>query len=482
MLSWADTDTTPLMLPVPGGGLDLHVPVIVAGAGAAGLTAALAARDAGAETWLLERDATPAGSTAMSQGAIAAAGTHAQAAAGIDDGADRFFDDIIAKTDGRTDPELARVVAREAGPTVDWLADRHGVPLGFDAKWQARYGHSVQRLHGPPGGSGEELIGALAAAAERAEVTLITEARLVAAFAGPDGRVAGVRVARPDGAVEDIGCDTLVLATCGFGANRAMIAEHIPSMAQARYHGHEGNDGLGIRLGQALGGGVADMGAYQGLGLLAEPHAVVIHPLVMIAGGALVNARGERFEDELVDVSGQGARVLAQPGGIAWVIGGAAALEAGLAVHENRVADELGAIRRADTVAGLAGATGCDPATLAATVQATNAAIDGAAPDAFGRDFGDVAPWAPPYFAVKVTGALFHTQGGLMVDGDARVLRADGTALPNLYAAGGTARSISGPGGTGYLPAAGLCMAVTLGRLAGAAAARQASAAARTGR
>ena len=468
-------DTAPLVLPAPETGFEVHVPVVVAGAGAAGLTAALAARDAGAETWVLERDATPAGSTAMSQGTIAAAGTRSQIAAGVDDDPDRFLADIIAKTGGEADHALARVVAREAGPTVDWLADRHRIPVRFDAKWQARYGHSARRLHGPPSGTGEELLGALAAAAERAEATLITEARLAAVFAGPDGRVAGVRVARPDGAVEDIGCDALVLATCGFGANRAMIAEHIPSMATSRYHGHEGNDGLGIRLGQALGGAVADMGAYQGLGLLAEPQAVIIHLVVMFAGAVLVNARGERFEDELVDVSGQGKRVLAQPGGIAWVIGGAAAIEAGQDTHDIRVADELGAVRRTDTVDGLAALIGCDPAVLAATVDATNAAIASGGPDAFGRDFGDVEPWAPPYFAIKVTGALFHTQGGLVVDGDARVLRPDGSALPNLYAAGGTARSISGAGGTGYLPAAGLCMAVTLGRLAGRAAGRMVS-------
>jgi fumarate reductase flavoprotein subunit len=72
---------------------------------------------------------------------------------------------------------------------------------------------------------------------------------------------------------------------------------------------------------------------------------------------------------------------------------------------------------------------------------------------------------------VRVTGALFHTQGGLQVDDGARVLRPDGRPLPNITAGGGAARSISGPAVTGYLPAVGLCMAVTLGRLAGASAA-----------
>jgi fumarate reductase flavoprotein subunit len=72
---------------------------------------------------------------------------------------------------------------------------------------------------------------------------------------------------------------------------------------------------------------------------------------------------------------------------------------------------------------------------------------------------------------LKVRGALYHTQGGLQVDKDGRVLRADGAALPNLFAGGGAARGVSGPGGWGYLPAMGLCAAVTLGALAGRAAA-----------
>ncbi|HRX05395.1 MAG TPA: FAD-binding protein, partial [Anaerolineae bacterium] len=80
---------------------------------------------------------------------------------------------------------------------------------------------------------------------------------------------------------------------------------------------------------------------------------------------------------------------------------------------------------------------------------------------------------AAPFCAIRVTGAIFHTQGGLMVDENARVLREDGTALPNVFAGGGAARSISGPEVTGYLPAMGLCMAITLGRVAGRSAATQ---------
>jgi fumarate reductase flavoprotein subunit len=70
-----------------------------------------------------------------------------------------------------------------------------------------------------------------------------------------------------------------------------------------------------------------------------------------------------------------------------------------------------------------------------------------------------------------VTGALFHTQGGLVVDRCGRVQRQDGTPLPNLFAGGGAARGVSGPSRWGYLAGNGLLTATTFGRLAGTAAA-----------
>lgn len=77
-----------------------------------------------------------------------------------------------------------------------------------------------------------------------------------------------------------------------------------------------------------------------------------------------------------------------------------------------------------------------------------------------------------PYFVVKVTGALFHTQGGLSIDTTARVLRADGTHLPNLFAGGGAAVGVSGTSVHGYLSGNGLLTAVAFGRIAGESAAR----------
>jgi fumarate reductase flavoprotein subunit len=92
--------------------------------------------------------------------------------------------------------------------------------------------------------------------------------------------------------------------------------------------------------------------------------------------------------------------------------------------------------------------------------------------DAMGRRWSSDTPPSAPFRALRVTGALYHTQGGLQTDGAARVLRADGSPLPNMFAGGGAARGVSGPSFWGYLPAMGLCSAVTLGRIAGQSAAR----------
>ena len=99
---------------------DASVPVLVVGGGGTGMTAALAAADAGAEVMVLERDATPTGTTSMAQGFICAAATKAQREKGVHDTADAMFADIMKKTRGETDQALARTVARECGPTIDW--------------------------------------------------------------------------------------------------------------------------------------------------------------------------------------------------------------------------------------------------------------------------------------------------------------------------------------------------------------------------
>jgi fumarate reductase flavoprotein subunit len=114
--------------PAAGIGFPAQVAVVIVGAGAAGLCAALAAHESGADVVVLERDAVPAGSTALSAGLIPAAGTRFQAAKRIHDTRAMFADDIQRKNKNAADPDIAQRVAEAAGPTVEWLADL-GLPF-----------------------------------------------------------------------------------------------------------------------------------------------------------------------------------------------------------------------------------------------------------------------------------------------------------------------------------------------------------------
>ena len=284
------------ILDAAGVTFDATVPVAIIGAGACGLVAALAVRDAGAEVLVIERDPVPAGSTALSSGMVPACGTQQQRAKGIDDTPELMAADIQRKAHDRADPAVVAAVCGVSGPTVDWLMERHGV--AFELVEGFRYpGHSVLRMHAPPDKTGATLVGNLTRAAEAAGADLLTEAVVTDLFADGDGRVAGLRVTRPDGATEDIGCQALVLACNGFGGNPEMVRAHIPEMAEALYFGHVGNQGDAVAWGQELGAAVRHMGAYQGHGSVAQPHGILITWALMMEGGIQVNSAGERFSN-----------------------------------------------------------------------------------------------------------------------------------------------------------------------------------------
>jgi fumarate reductase flavoprotein subunit len=462
------------LLSVPPAGFSSRVPVLVVGGGGCGLTAALAADDAGAEVLVLERDASPLGTTAMSTGLIPGAGTRMQREQGIDDSPERFAADIMAKARGQTDPAIALALARESARTVEWLVDSHRVPLTLVDSFLYP-GHSVKRMHGSPNRTGSELMGALSAAIDRRGIGLLTEALVTDLYAdGATGRVHGVRVRRPDGTTEDLGCDTLVLACSGFAGNAQMVAEYIPEIVGATFFGHPGNKGDAIRWGLALGAAVRDIHAYQGHGGLAAGRGIPILWPLIVEGGFQVNVHGARFSNEARGYSEQAVEVVAQPGHVAWDIYDERLHRLMLEFDDYRDAVEARAILSDPTVAGLARRAGVDAAGLEATLAEVASCVRGERSDAFGRDFTGRAALAPPYYAVKVTGALFHTQGGLAVDAEGRVLREDGSPMPNLWAGGGAARGISGPSCWGYMAGHGLLTATTFGRLGGASAARAA--------
>lgn len=461
----------------------MDVDVVVAGAGAAGLAAALAAAQGGRSVLLLERSETHREGccTSMSTAMIPAAGTRWQRAAGIEDDAAVFAADIAAKTEGTADPTATRALT-EAGPAlVEWLADACGVPLQLVTDFNYP-GHSRHRCHSLPDRSGATLLRHLLEAAQRTPgLDLVAPMRLVDVEVGPGGpggspgAVVAAVAETPDGARERVATGAVVLATCGFAANPELVARHCPEIAGSLYHGGDGATGDALLVGERLGADTAFLDAYQGHGSVADPHSVIVTWATVVHGGVIVNARGERFGDESTGYSEFARQVIAQPGGHAWTV-----IDERIAALLEPFADwqrlrEAGAIRRTASVDELAALTSAPAAALAATLAHQRAQAEAqaagraGAPDPFGRTSWQ-APLAAPYVAVRITGALFHTQGGLRTDAHARVLRrADGAPIPGLYAAGGAAQGISGHGAAGYLAGNGLLGALGLGYLAGRA-------------
>lgn len=446
----------------------VDVDLVVAGAGAAGTAAALAAAERGASVVLLELDPhfRQGNNTSMSTSMIPAGGSRWQEAAGIEDSPERFRADIERKTKGTVDPVLADALTTVAPELVAWLADRTGMPLGLVTDF--RYpGHSTDRCHAVPDRAGSTMHGYLLAAVEATDdIDLIVPMGLESVSEVADGTVE-VRVAAPGEDTETIHAGAVVLATNGFGADAARVRELIPEIADGVYHGGEFSRGDALRIGRDLSADTSHLDAYQGHGSVAVPQRTLLTWAAIMHGGVMVDRSGTRFGDETVGYSEFGAAVAARPGATAWVI------------FDDRIHDLLmpfkdytdllsnGGVREVADRDALADVIGAPRDRLDDTLDEVVGLAGTQTPDRFGRVHPGPA-LSEAFRVVRVAGALFHTQGGLKVDGLGRVLR-DGTPVPGVHAAGGAAQGISGHGADGYLAGNGLLGALGLGYLSGRA-------------
>jgi fumarate reductase flavoprotein subunit len=451
------------------GRFDLAADVVVVGGGGCGLTAAIAAAHGDVDVLVLEKQARPWCNTARSGGMIPAAGTRFQRAAGVVEAPEAMAEDILRKNGHASDREMTLHLCRVAPALVEWLVDAVGVSLTFvhDFKYP---GHTEFRMHAPPSRTGAALWGDLRrAVTDHRRAELIEDASVAGLIADEGGAARGVVVDRA-GRIERVGARKVILAANGFAADRSMLARYCPEVASAYYFGGEGNTGEAIRWGQALGGAVAFMDAYQAHASVAVPHGILITYAVITEGGIQVNRAGRRFGDETTGYSEHALRVLAQPEGLAWNVYDERLHRLALGFEDYRQALDAGAVVTASTGTALAAILGLPGQALDATLAEYRLAAEARRVDAFGRR--DCRRLEPPFYGVKVTGALFHTQGGLVVDAGARVLRADGAPVPDLYAGGGTAAGLSGHGPGGYFSGNGLLTALGYGMLAGRDAAR----------
>ena len=178
---------------------DPRADVVVAGAGAAGLAAALSAAEAGLAVVLLEARETfrEDSNTAMSTSMVPAAGTQAQRDAGIEDSPELFCEDIARKTqgeEGEANREVAAALTGVSAELVEWLSMSCGVPL--ELVTDLHYpGHSRYRCHTVSDRAGKTLHDGLIRAVQAApSVELTAPMRLVDVTLDVDGVIAAASV------------------------------------------------------------------------------------------------------------------------------------------------------------------------------------------------------------------------------------------------------------------------------------------------
>ena len=222
-----------------------------------------------------------------------------------------------------------------------------------------------------------------------------------------------------------------MLACCGYGGNKALVRKYIPDLADALYFGHPGNEGEAVLWGEQLGAALRDMTGHQGHGSVAHPQGILVSWAVIMEGGFQVNLDGARFWNESSGYSEAGVAVLRQRDGVAWDI-----FDARIAGITRQFEDFRQAEAPGRGTGGRHDRRPCGEGEAAGGRAARDirrggsARSDAGTQDAFGRDWSRGMPLAAPFRAVRVTGALFHSQGGLVIDDRARVRLADGGDHP----------------------------------------------------
>ena len=446
------------------------VDVLVIGAGACGLAAAIAAHDAGASVAIVEKMDRPGGNSSLSTGSVPAANSRFQREAGIVDDPETYVRDLMGIAKETDDLDLVRRLAEVSADTIEWLIDTLGARMALITAYK-HIGHSVPRLHAPVSRRGQDLVDDLLRFVDEREIPLAV-GNAVESLLVEDDEVKGARIRTAEGLIE-IRAGKTILAVNGFAGDPELVKRFCPEIAGAQYFGARGSTGEVIRWGEEVGAAFANMAAYQGYAAVAYPHGSLLSWTTIEKGGVLVNSSGHRFGDESTGYSGY-ARIVLSQGDFAYAIFDQKIFDVAALEEEFMELVKFGGVKKADTVEEAAAMMDLDAAAVSTSVSNYNQAARGLVLDDYGRtDFG-LGALDAPYYICRVTPGLFHTQGGLKLDRDARVLSKSGQPIRNLFAGGGAAAGISGRAGAlGYASGNGLLSAIALGRIAGMAAAEE---------
>ena len=445
--------------------------VLILGSGQAGLAAAVSAASAGARVLILEKRSIIGGSTAMSSGLTAYAGTDEQALIGVRDDVESLRNDIFATGQGKSDPALVDVYCREQLSTYHWLKEL-GVSYGHV---HAASGQSVPRSHST---DPSRMVETLLKRAEGLGALLLLEVRALQLLTS-DETVTGV-MAEIHGGIHAIEAGSVVLATGGFSQNVELLERFAPHMVHAVRGGAPGSEGDGLLMGWRIGADFRDTPYVKGTyGIYPHEDARESGTgiLAVYKGAIAVNADGQRYTDEAKPYKALGDDCLAQPGHMTWQIFDATVMERDdpsveIYCFSGRLA--TGLLEVADTLQDLAAGLGIPAEALVRTVDAYNAACRGECADPFGRthlsgEVGTPTPIdTPPFYAHLSTASVLATYCGLTIDTSTRVLNVYGEEIPGLFAAG---EVTGGFHGSGYVTGTSVGKSGIFGRIAGASAA-----------
>lgn len=504
---------------VPVGDVTLDTDVVVVGAGGAGMIAAIVAADAGKNVVILESQAIAGGNSVRSTGGMnaadtpyedsnkfgeaagvektlaSAAGTYADnetitslaaavkeqwdayqaAPEGYYDSVELMQLDTMIGGKGINDPELVKVLAEKSADAIEWLGS-----VGAELHNVAAFGGaSVKRIHRPVNAEGKVVsVGAYVvpilekAVTERnIDVRYNTTAKSILTDA--DGAATGIEAETADGSKVTVNAKSVVLATGGFGYNLKKVAELKPSLDGFCTTNAAGAMGQGIEMAEAVGAATVDMDQIQihpTVHLDENKNASLITEGLRGDGAILVNAEGKRFTDEVGTRDAVSAAELEQTDGFAWLIVDQAMADASDVIK--------GYISKGFTVKGetyeeLAEAMGVDAAAFAQTMADWKAVWDAKSDAEFGRTSfaSEIDLTKAPFYALTVTPGIHHTMGGVKINANTEVLKEDGTAIPNLFAAGEVTGGVHGANRLGGNAVADFAV---FGRLAGEAAAANA--------
>lgn len=441
--------------------------LLIVGSGAAGFTASMAAREAGAKNLIMiEKMAVPGGNSQLAAGGMNAAGTKFQKQAGIADNPQLMFDDTMKGGKNVSNPDLVRVLADKSNESIEWL-DKHGATLSHVGQGG---GSSAARMHGPADGAfvGPYLSKFFRDEAAKSNLDLRLNTKLVKLIKGTNGEITGALVKGKHTGIYQIDAKAVILATGGIGANPELIQKLRPDISpEVKTSNQPGSQGDGIILGENVGAAVVDAKEIQLNPTLLVGSPVIVSETVRGAGAVFVNKEGKRFISELTTRDKTSAAVSKQTGGVAYEIFDQKVRDK---VKQTGAAFELGLAKEGRTLEELGKNAGIDPKNLAATIAQYNKYAEAGNDPEFGRPKISAKVDTPNFYAIEVTPAIHYYMGGLKINPQAKVIDKNGKVIEGLFAAG---EVTGGVHGKNRLGGNSISETITFGRISGEEAAKR---------